>query len=71
MRLIGTFARIGVVVLLGLLLAIMMDPANWSDVTGPDSMTTLEFATAVLDDWHSPSSSSALFSPWPWPVQRT
>ena len=51
MRLIGTFARIGVVVLLGLLLAIMMDPANWSDVTGSDSMTTLEFATAVLDDW--------------------
>ena len=51
MRLIGTFARIGVVVLLGLLLAMMMDPANWSDVTGPDSMTTLEFATAVLDDW--------------------
>ena len=51
MRLISTFARIGVVVLLGLLLAIMMDPANWSDVTGSDSMTTLEFATAVLDDW--------------------
>ena len=51
MRLIGTFARIGVVVLLGLLLAIMMDPANWSDVTGSDSMTTLEFATSVLDDW--------------------
>ncbi len=51
MRLIGTFARIGVVVLLGLLLAMMMDPSNWTDVTGPDSMTTLEFATAVLDDW--------------------
>tara|TARA_B110000014_G_scaffold85275_1_gene58425 strand:+ start:1010 stop:1285 length:276 start_codon:yes stop_codon:yes gene_type:complete len=51
MRLISTFARIGVVVLLGLLLAIMMDPANWSDVTGSDSMTTLEFATSVLDDW--------------------
>ena len=51
MRLISTFARIGVVVLLVLLLAIMMDPANWSDVTGSDSMTTLEFATSVLDDW--------------------
>ena len=51
MRLIGTFGRIGVVVLLGLLLAVVMDPANWSEFTGSDSMTTLEFATAVLDDW--------------------
>ena len=51
MRLISTFARLGVVGLLGLLLAVLMDPANWNPVTGSDSMTTLEFATAVLDDW--------------------
>ena len=55
MRLISTFARIGVVVLLGLLLAMMMDPANWSDV----SMIG-----------HSPLSFSAPSSPWPWLVQR-
>ena len=51
MRLVSTFARLGIVGLLGLLLAVLMDPANWDPVTGPDSMTTLEFATAVLDDW--------------------
>ena len=51
MRLISTFARLGVVGLLGLLLAVLMDPENWTPVTGSDSMTTLEFATAVLDDW--------------------
>ena len=51
MRLVSTFARLGVVGLLGLLLAVLMDPANWTPVTGSDSMTTLEFATAVLDDW--------------------
>ncbi|MCS5535130.1 MAG: hypothetical protein NZ802_04680 [Candidatus Poseidoniales archaeon] len=51
MRLISTFARLGVVGLLGLLLAVLMDPENWSPVTGSDSMTTLEFATAVLNDW--------------------
>ena len=51
MRLVSTFARLGVVGLLGLLLAVLMDPENWSPVTGSDSMTTLEFATAVLNDW--------------------
>ena len=51
MRLISTFARLGVVGLLGLLLAVLMDPENWAPVTGSDSMTTLEFATAVLNDW--------------------
>ena len=51
MRLISTFARLGVVGMLGLLLAVLMDSANWDPVTGSDSMTTLEFATAVLDDW--------------------
>ena len=51
MRLISTFARLGIIGLLGVLLAVMMDPANWTPVTGSDSMTTLEFATAVLDDW--------------------
>ena len=51
MRLISTFARLGIIGLLGVLLAVMMDPANWTSVTGSDSMTTLEFATAVLDDW--------------------
>ena len=51
MRLMSTFARLGVVGMLGLLLAVLMDPENWSPVTGSDSMTTLEFATAVLDDW--------------------
>ena len=51
MRLVATFARIGVVVLLGLLLTVMMDPASWTEITGSDSMSTLEFATAVLDDW--------------------
>ncbi|MEC8926706.1 MAG: hypothetical protein VYB17_00420 [Candidatus Thermoplasmatota archaeon] len=47
----STFARLGVVGLLGLLLAVLMDPENWNPVTGPDSMTTLEFATSVLNDW--------------------
>ena len=51
MRLVSTFARLGVVGLLGILLAVLMDPENWSPVTGSDSMTTLEFATAVLNDW--------------------
>jgi len=51
MRLMSTFARLGVVGLLGLLLAVLMDPENWDPVTGSDSMTTLEFATAVLNDW--------------------
>ena len=51
MRLISTFARLGVVGMLGLLLAVLMDPVNWDPVTGSDSMTTLEFATAVLNDW--------------------
>ena len=51
MRLISTFARLGIIGLLGVLLAVMLDPANWPPVTGSDSMTTLEFATAVLDDW--------------------
>ena len=51
MRLISTFARLGIIGLLGVLLAVMMDPGNWTPVTGSDSMTTLEFATAVLDDW--------------------
>ncbi len=51
MRLVSTFARLGVVGLLGLLLAVLMDPVNWDPVTGSDSMTTLEFATAVLNDW--------------------
>ena len=51
MRLVSTFARLGIVGLLGLLLAVLMDPANWTPVTSSDSMTTLEFATAVLDDW--------------------
>jgi NADH:ubiquinone oxidoreductase subunit 6 (subunit J) len=51
MRLMSTFARLGVVGLLGLLLAVLMDPVNWDPVTGSDSMTTLEFATAVLNDW--------------------
>ena len=49
MRLISTFARLGIVGLLGILLAVLMDPANWDPITGPDSMTKLEFATAVLD----------------------
>ena len=51
MRLISTFARLGIIGFLGVLLAVMMDPGNWTPVTGSDSMTTLEFATAVLDDW--------------------
>tara|TARA_B110001454_G_scaffold18148_1_gene16515 strand:- start:962 stop:1237 length:276 start_codon:yes stop_codon:yes gene_type:complete len=51
MRLISTFARLGVVGLLGLLLAVLMDPENWTPVTWADSMTTLEFATSVLNDW--------------------
>ena len=51
MRLVSTFARLGVVGMLGLLLAVLMDPVNWDPVTGSDSMTTLEFATAVLNDW--------------------
>tara|TARA_B100001750_G_scaffold160945_1_gene129818 strand:- start:311 stop:586 length:276 start_codon:yes stop_codon:yes gene_type:complete len=51
MRLVSTFARLGIIGLLGLLLAVLMDPANWNPVTGSDSMTTLEFATSVLDDW--------------------
>ena len=41
MRLISTFARIGMVGFLGLLLAVLMDPANWVEVYGSDSMNTL------------------------------
>ena len=50
MRLISTFARLGIVGLLALLLAVLMDPATSDPLTGPDSMPPLEFATAVLDD---------------------
>jgi hypothetical protein len=50
MRLISTFARLGIIGLLGVLLAVVMDPTNWG-VGSSGEMTTLEFATAVLDDW--------------------
>jgi NADH:ubiquinone oxidoreductase subunit 6 (subunit J) len=51
MRLVSTFARIGIIGLLGILLAVIMDPANWTAIDGADSMTTLEFSTSILDDW--------------------
>ena len=51
MRLVSTFGRLGIIGLLGLLLAVLLDPANWNPGTGSDSMTTLEFATSGLDDW--------------------
>ena len=50
MRLISTFSRLGIIGLLGVLLAVVMDPTNWG-VGSSGEMTTLEFATAVLDDW--------------------
>ena len=50
MRLIGTAARLGIIGMLGLLLAVLMDPANWGTGSSGE-LTTLEFATAVLDDW--------------------
>jgi NADH:ubiquinone oxidoreductase subunit 6 (subunit J) len=50
MRLVGTFARLGMLTLLGILLATIMDPAMW---VGADtgSITTFDFASAVLNDW--------------------
>jgi len=50
-RMFSTVARIGVAGLLGLLLTVMMDPANWNPIEGPDGMTTLEFSNAILNDW--------------------
>ena len=50
MRLIGTAARLGIIGVLGLLLSVVMNPANWGTGSSGD-LTTLEFATAVLDDW--------------------
>mgnify|MGYP001334172534 FL=1 len=50
MRLIGTAARLGIIGILGLLLSVVMNPANWGPGSSGD-LTTLEFATAVLDDW--------------------
>ena len=42
MRLISTFARLGIIGLLGILLAVLMDPANWGTGSSGE-MTTLEF----------------------------
>ncbi|DAC61576.1 MAG TPA: hypothetical protein D7I10_05865 [Candidatus Poseidoniales archaeon] len=50
MRLIGTAARLGIIGILGLLLSVVMNPTNWGPGSSGD-LTTLEFATAVLDDW--------------------
>ena len=50
MRLIGTAARLGIIGVLGLLLSVVMNPANWGTGSSGE-LTTLEFATAVLDDW--------------------
>ena len=50
MRLIGTAARLGIIGILGLLLSVVMNPANWGPGSSGD-LSTLEFATAVLDDW--------------------
>lgn len=50
MRLVASFARMGMIALLGMLLVVLMDPANWSgDHSG--TLTTLDFARAMLDDW--------------------
>ena len=51
MRLAGTFARLGMIALLGTLLAVLMDPGNWVERSGGDAMTTLNFATTMLDEW--------------------
>ena len=50
MRLIGTAARLGIIGVLGLLLSVVMNPANWCTGSSGE-LTTLEVATAVLDDW--------------------
>ena len=50
MRLIGTAARLGIIGVLGLLLSVVMNPANWGTGSSGE-LTTLEFATAVLDEW--------------------
>ena len=39
MRLISTFARIGMVGFLGLLLAVLMDPANWVAVSAAAALS--------------------------------
>ncbi|MDP6906424.1 MAG: hypothetical protein QF440_03300 [Candidatus Thalassarchaeaceae archaeon] len=50
MRLIGTFARIGMIILLGTLLAVVMDTSNWG--SGNDTvLTTADFAVSMLVDW--------------------
>ena len=46
MRLMSTVARLGIIGMLGLLLAVLMDPANWGTGSSGE-LTTLEFATAV------------------------
>jgi len=50
MRLIGTAARLGIIGVLGLLLSVVMNPSNLGTGSSGE-LTTLEFATAVLDDW--------------------
>lgn len=51
MRLAGTFARLGMIALLGTLLTVLMDPGNWVERSGGDAMTTLNFATTMLEEW--------------------
>ncbi len=50
MRLIATFARLGMIGFLATLLIVIMDPANWAG--GDDSsLTTAGFAISMFEDW--------------------
>ena len=50
MRLIATFARLGVLGFLATLLIVLMDPANWN---GGDAstLTTADFAISMFEEW--------------------
>ncbi len=50
MRLIATFARLGVIGFLITLLIVIMDPANWAE-GDVSSLTTADFAISMFEDW--------------------
>ncbi|MEE3082823.1 MAG: hypothetical protein VX320_01880 [Candidatus Thermoplasmatota archaeon] len=50
MRLIATFARIGVLGFLATLLIVIMDPANWN-AGDTSALTTADFAISMFEDW--------------------
>lgn len=50
MRLVATFARIGMIGFLATLLIVVMDPANWNG-DGDSTLTTADFAISMFEDW--------------------